>query len=60
MGVQFPVSAVSNGGIYKWKGDRDVPDIHNTLYDYGKFQVQVSANLVSNFGGRRDRAVHGR
>jgi predicted dehydrogenase len=51
MGVQFPLSGVSNGGIYKWKGDRDVPDIHNTFYDYGKFQVQVSANLVSNWDG---------
>ncbi len=51
MGVQFPLSAVANGGIYKWEGDRDVPDIHNTLYDYGKFQVQVSANLVSNWEG---------
>jgi len=49
--VQYPVSCVSEGGIYKWTGDRDVPDIHNTLYDYGKFQVQVSANLVSNFEG---------
>jgi predicted dehydrogenase len=51
MGVKYPVTAVANGGIYKWEGDRDVPDIHNTLYDYGKFQVQVSANLVSNFEG---------
>ncbi len=51
MGVQYPLSAVANGGIYKWDGDRDVPDIHNTLYDYGKFQVQVSANLVSNWEG---------
>ncbi|MFN7993407.1 MAG: Gfo/Idh/MocA family oxidoreductase [Bryobacteraceae bacterium] len=49
MNVQYPRSAVANGGIYKWEGDRDVPDIHNTLYDYGKFQVQVTANLVSNF-----------
>ena len=51
MGIQYPHTAVANGGIYKWEGDRDVPDIHNTLYDYGKFQVQVSANLVSNFEG---------
>jgi predicted dehydrogenase len=51
MGTQYPLSAVANGGIYKWKGDRDVPDIHNTLYDYGKFQVVVLANLVSNFDG---------
>jgi predicted dehydrogenase len=51
LGVQYPLSAVANGGIYKWTGDRDVPDIHNTLYDYGKFQVQVTANLVSNWEG---------
>ncbi|MGD0128897.1 MAG: Gfo/Idh/MocA family oxidoreductase [Terriglobia bacterium] len=51
MNTQFPVSAVANGGIYKWKGDREVPDIHNTMYDYGKFQVVVMANLVSNFDG---------
>jgi predicted dehydrogenase len=51
MGVQYPDNAVANGGIYKWKGDRDVPDIHNTLYNYGTFQVQVSANLVSNWEG---------
>ena len=51
MNMQYPLSAVANGGIYKWTGDRDVPDIHNTLYDYGKFQVVVMANLVSNFDG---------
>ena len=51
MGAQYPNNAVANGGIYKWQGDRDVPDIHNTLYDYGSFQVQVSANLVSNWEG---------
>ncbi len=49
--VQYPVSAVASGGIYKWTGDRDVPDIHNTLYEYEKFQVQVSANLVCNWDG---------
>jgi predicted dehydrogenase len=49
--VRFPLSAYAQGGIYKWKGDRDVPDIHNTLYDYGKFQVQVNANLASNWDG---------
>jgi predicted dehydrogenase len=51
MNIQYPLSAVANGGIYHWIGDRDVPDIHNTLYDYGKFQVVVLANLVSNFDG---------
>jgi predicted dehydrogenase len=49
LNVQYPLSAVSNGGIYRWTGDRDVPDIHNTLYAYEKFQAQVSANLVCNW-----------
>lgn len=51
MNVQYPLSAVANGGLYKWKSDREVPDVHNTLYDYGKFQVAVLANLVCNFDG---------
>jgi predicted dehydrogenase len=51
LGVQYPLSAVAEGGIYKWKGDREVPDIHNTLFDYRKFVAQVSANLVSNWEG---------
>ncbi len=51
LNVQYPVSAAAAGGIYKWTGDRDVPDIHNTFYDYEKFQVQVSANLVCNWDG---------
>ncbi len=51
MDVQYPLSAVAEGGIYKWNGDREVPDIHNTLYNYGKFQVQVTANLVCNWEG---------
>ena len=51
MDVQYPKNAIAYGGIYHWTGDRDVPDIHNTLYDYGKFQAVVMANLVSNFEG---------
>jgi predicted dehydrogenase len=47
--VQYPLNAIAQGGIYKWKGDRDVPDLHNTLYDYGKFQAVVLANLASNW-----------
>lgn len=49
LGVQYPLSAIAQGGIYKWTGDRDVPDIHNTFYDYGKFQAVVLANLISNW-----------
>ena len=49
LNVQYPLNAFATGGIYKWTGDRDVPDIHNTLYDYGKFQAVVLANLVSNW-----------
>ncbi len=49
LGVQYPKTAIATGGIFKWTGDRDVPDIHNTMYDYGKFHAVVEANLVSNW-----------
>jgi predicted dehydrogenase len=49
LGVQFPRTAMAAGGIYKWTGDREVPDVHNTLYDYGKFQAVVMANLACNW-----------
>ncbi|MBZ5565131.1 MAG: Gfo/Idh/MocA family oxidoreductase [Acidobacteriia bacterium] len=49
LNVQYPASAMATGGIFKWTGDRDVPDIHNTVYDYGKFQAIVLANLASNW-----------
>jgi predicted dehydrogenase len=49
LNVQYPLSAVAYGGIYRWTDDRDVPDIHNTLYDYGKFQVALTANLTTNW-----------
>ena len=45
LGVQYPLSAVANGGIYKWKGDRDVPDIHNTLHAGVEFLASISAQL---------------
>ena len=51
LGIQYPLSAVAEGGLYKWLGDREVPDIHNTLYEYPGFTVQVSANLISNWEG---------
>jgi predicted dehydrogenase len=51
MNTQFPKDAIATGGIFKWTGDREVPDIHNTFYDYGKFQAVVLANLVCNFDG---------
>jgi predicted dehydrogenase len=50
MNVQYPLSAAANGGIYKWT-EREVPDIHNTLYDYRTFQVVVLGNFITNWDG---------
>jgi predicted dehydrogenase len=51
MNVQYPLSAVASGAISKLTGDREVPDIHNTLFDYGTFQVVVMASYVCNWDG---------
>lgn len=34
MNVQAPVSAVSQGGLYRWKDGRTVPDVMESLFEY--------------------------
>ena len=40
-----PLRAESMGGLFRWKEDRDVPDLMWTLYDYRDFRVSIRSNL---------------
>lgn len=40
-----PDRAVSSGGLFHWKEDRDVPDLIWTLYDYPNFRLSLRCNL---------------
>ncbi len=40
-----PLRAVSTGGLFRWKEDRDVPDLIWTFYDYPEFRAAVRCNL---------------
>jgi predicted dehydrogenase len=42
-----PLSAVSRGGIYRWKDGRDVPDVHTTLFEYPNFNVDMRVTLTT-------------
>ena len=42
VGMGIPDSAVTQGGIYFWTGDREVPDQWNVLYDYPKLNLGYS------------------
>ena len=60
-GVSYPVSAVSHGGIYKWKDYRENPDTQEVTLEYrkgdGKFLAVYSTNWINGYGnGTR---VHG-
>ena len=60
-GVSYPVSAVSHGGIYKWKDFRENPDTQEVILEYpkgdGKFLAVYSTNWINGYGnGTR---VHG-
>ena len=60
-GVSYPVSAVSHGGIYKWKDFRENPDTQEVTLEYqkgdGKFLAVYSTNWINGYGnGTR---VHG-
>jgi predicted dehydrogenase len=40
-----PKRAMSLGGILRWPDGRNMPDVHATLFDYGKIPVYVRLNL---------------
>ncbi|MBL8232444.1 MAG: Gfo/Idh/MocA family oxidoreductase [Bryobacterales bacterium] len=53
MDVPAPVSVVSQGGIYRWKDGRSVPDVMNSVYEYpGEFVADLYVNLGNSSGER--------
>jgi predicted dehydrogenase len=42
MEIGIPESAVTQGGTYFWKGDREVPDMWHVVYDYPKKELAVT------------------
>lgn len=56
MNVKAPLSAVSQGGICKWKDGRTVPDVMNSLLEYGEgFLVDVYVNQAN---GQSPRGIY--
>jgi predicted dehydrogenase len=48
MGVRAPVSAVSQGGLFRWKDGRAVPDLMESVFEYKEgFLAQMCVNLSS-------------
>jgi predicted dehydrogenase len=46
--VTCPTSAVSHGGIYRWKDGREVPDVLNSILEYEPgFVVDIYVNLAN-------------
>jgi predicted dehydrogenase len=53
MGTKAPSSAVSQGGIFRWKDGRTVPDIMNSLLEYPEgFLVDVYVTQANSFAPR--------
>jgi predicted dehydrogenase len=46
LGMGIPETAVTQGGLYFWKGDRDVPDMWHVLFDYPKKELAVTFNCT--------------
>ena len=40
-----PKRAMSSGGILRWNDGRNMPDVHNTIFEYGKISVVMRLNL---------------
>jgi predicted dehydrogenase len=50
MSVQAPVSAVAQGGLYKWTDGRTVPDVLSATFDYETFVAGMYVNLCNARG----------
>lgn len=40
-----PKRAMSMGGILRWKDGRNMPDVHNTIFEYGNISIVMRLNL---------------
>jgi len=40
-----PKRAMSSGGILRWKDGRNMPDVHNTIFEYGDISIVMRLNL---------------
>ncbi len=48
--VAAPVSAVSQGGLWKWKDGRTVPDVMNSLLEYPEgFIADIYVNMANSY-----------
>ncbi|MBI3209756.1 MAG: Gfo/Idh/MocA family oxidoreductase [Candidatus Solibacter usitatus] len=53
MDAPAPKSVVSQGGVYRWKDGRTVPDVLNSVYEYpGEFVADLYVNLGNSSGTR--------
>jgi predicted dehydrogenase len=54
MDVTAPKSVVSQGGLYKWKDGRTVPDVMNSIFEYEEgFVADMYVNLCSSYSPHR-------
>ena len=42
---ESPKRAMATGGILRWKDGRNMPDVHNTIFEYGNISVVMRLNL---------------
>ena len=52
MDVEGPNSVVSQGGLYRWKDGRTVPDLMNSIYQYDGFVADLCVNLCNGYATR--------
>ena len=57
--IGIPASAVSSGGIYYWKDNREIPDVLHSVFEYPERELTLtySANLASS--RQRGRVFNG-
>ncbi len=56
--LRLPKNVVSNGGIYRWRDGRTVPDLMSSLFEYPEaIMVDLCVNLGNAHGGESGRRL---
>ncbi len=59
LGIGIPNSAVSSGGIYYWKDNREMPDVLTSVFDYPDKGISLSYSATLSNSRPRGRVFMG-
>jgi predicted dehydrogenase len=59
LNIGIPKSAVASGGIYRWKDNREIPDVLNAIFEYPEHELTLMYSATLSSSRQRGRVFMG-